>query len=558
MPEQDFKILPEGEPQWRLTLGISREILLKAISQAVSITPDLPEWLPEKLINKYSYPNFKTAIKNLHLGSETQSNIARARLAYDELLAHQLTLNIAKKNWVKKESPNHKKNDRQKTESILKLFHKNLPFKPTADQIQAVKEIQSDIESSQRMLRLLQGDVGSGKTYVAACAIIYAIANNAQAAIMAPTDLLARQHLHSLNKWFDSLNIKIVLLAASITKSEKKQAIDSIASGQAKVIIGTHALFQQNIIYQKLNLVVIDEQHKFGVLQRVAMAEKAKSLNILAMSATPIPRTLMLAVWGGINCSRIQSMPFAKKNIITKIIDSNRIDEVILAIKRWREKDEKIYWVCPHINNNSENYIASVQQRTKYLISKFSEQNVIPLHAKIPSLEREKALQKFSESKNSILVATTMIEVGIDITNARVIVIENAELFGLAQLHQLRGRVGRDGKQAKCLLLYDKNATSIAKERLNILRETQDGFVIAEHDWRLRGSGDTIGYRQSGLPQFLFADLKIHNNLAQNAAQHAEKLINQISQINDTQKKTLRILMTIFKNNNNSQTIEAT
>ena len=565
LPESEFENLNTSEPQWRLTQGITRPLLIKALDEAIKAVPSLPEWLPYQLIEKYSYPNFRTAVKNLHKGTELDSKRARERLAYDELLAHQISLNMVKRNWNKHKNINNNclQNSEQKTESILNQFHKQLLFEPTQAQKQAVDDIKKDLKGEYPMLRLLQGDVGSGKTYVAACAMLQAISNDGQAVLMVPTDLLARQHEKSFNKWLEPLGVKVTLLSASINKNSKLEAIKDIAEGTAQIIIGTHALFQQDIKYKKLKLAVIDEQHKFGVYQRVALTEKNKSMNLLVMSATPIPRTLMLAVWGGIDCSRLKQKPAGRKHIITKAISTKRIDEVILALEKWRAQGDKIYWVCPHIkdseveNITSVDNITSVQQRVKSLAEKFSHKVVASMHAQMSIQAREKAMQQFSEGEADILVATTMIEVGIDIPEARVIVIENAEHFGLAQLHQLRGRVGRDEKQARCILLYDSQANDIAKARINIMRKTQDGFDIAEEDWRLRGSGDTLGVRQSGLPQFLFADLSEHNYLAQITANHAKKIVEQSAQLNINEREALRLLLALFQKNEALMTLNA-
>ena len=556
----EFENLNTSEPQWRLTQGITRTLLIKALEAAINVVPQMPEWLPHKLIEKYSYPNFCTAIKILHKGGEQDSNHARARLAYDELLAHQISLNIVKRNWNKGKNinHNHSQNYDEKILNIINQFHKQLPFEPTKAQKQAVDDIKKDLKGEYPMLRLLQGDVGSGKTYVAACAMLCAIVEGGQAVLMVPTELLARQHQQAFNKWFEPLDIKVTLLCASINKSSRLTAIKNIAEGEAQIIIGTHALFQQDIIYKKLKLAVIDEQHKFGVYQRVALAEKAKSVDLLVMSATPIPRTLMLAVWGTINCSRLAQKPAGRKEIITKAISIKRINEVIIALEKWRNDGEKIYWVCPYIKDNeNQSNVISVQQRVKKLTEKFSHKVIAAMHAQMPMQEREDAIQKFAQGEADILVATTMIEVGIDIPKARVIVIENAELFGLAQLHQLRGRVGRDEKQARCILLYDGQANDIARARIKIMREIQDGFTIAEKDWSLRGSGDTLGIRQSGMPQFLFADLSQHNYLAQITAQHAKKIIEQSAQLNLNEREALRLLLALFQKNEALMTLNA-
>ena len=509
---------------------------------------------------------------DLHTAEEEKSRRAHARLAYDELYAHHLTLALVKRHWG--QSDKRKKKTQEGVEDSVAVedsagvedsaaerqlegFHRQLSFQPTAAQRRAVLEIRSDLEAEGRMLRLLQGDVGSGKTYVAACALLCATAEGGQGVLMAPSDLLARQHVATLQEWFSPLDIKVALLCGSLAKKEREETLQHIASGAVSVVVGTHALFQKGVLYRDLRLAVIDEQHRFGVYQRAALLSKSASPDVLVMSATPIPRTLMLSVWGSIALSRLDEKPAGRQPIETRTISLGRIEEVLSAVERWRSAGDKIYWVCPAIteSDTSLDKIVSVEKRVRALRSRFSAGKVAFLHSKISSEKRAEALQRFVSGDADILVATTMIEVGIDIPSARAIVIENAEHFGLAQLHQLRGRVGRDGGAGRCLLLFDEDAGEEARSRLSILRETQDGFRIAEEDWRLRGSGDPLGVRQSGLPQFLFVDFAEHYGMAKLAAEQARVCVERDPWLRGGE--VMRLLLALFEQGESLEMIEA-
>ena len=561
LPESAFRNLPDNEPQWRLTSGITRQTLKKLLIQALERVPTLPEWHPEHLLKGSAYPSFRAALFDLHTAEKEKSRRAHARLAYDELFAHHLTLALVKRHWGRQYKRETKEN-RSTAEQRLEQFHQRLPFQPTAAQQRAVVEIRDDLDAEGRMLRLLQGDVGSGKTYVAACALLCATAQGGQGVLMAPSDLLARQHAATLQEWFSPLNIEVALLCGSLAKKEREKILQVIASGAASVVVGTHALFQKGVLYRDLRLAVIDEQHRFGVYQRAALSSKAAAPDVLVMSATPIPRTLMLSVWGGIALSRLDEKPAGRKPIETRTVSLRRIDEVLAAVARWRSAGDKIYWVCPVITESEPSVdkgvsagVVSVEERVRILRSRFPSGSVVFLHSKLSSDKRAESLQRFVSGDADILVATTMIEVGIDIPSARAIIIENAEHFGLAQLHQLRGRVGRDGGEARCLLLFDGNAGEEARLRLSILRETEDGFRIAEEDWRLRGSGDPLGVRQSGLPQFLFVDFAEHYALARNAAEQARVCIERDPWLREGE--VLRLLLALFDQGESLEMIEA-
>ena len=577
LPEQAFPNIPENEPQWRLTHGITRYTLKKLLAQALERVPNLPEWHPEQFLQANAYPSFRQAIFDLHTAEQEKSRRAHARLAYDELFAHHLALALVKRHWGHKNKRKNKEQEKEDKLSTatqrLEAFHQNLPFQPTAAQQRAVLEIRNDIEAEASMLRLLQGDVGSGKTYVAACALLCATAEAGQGVLMAPSDLLARQHVATLQEWFAPLGIEVALLCGSLAKKEREKTLERIESGAVSVVVGTHALFQKGVLYRDLRLAVIDEQHRFGVYQRAALLSKSSSPDVLVMSATPIPRTLMLSVWGGIALSRLDEKPAGRQPIETRTVSLGRIEEVLSAVARWRSAGDKIYWVCPTITESEPDSglesglengssvarvvtkVVSVEERVRILRSRFSSSSVVFLHSKLSSDKRAESLQRFVSGDADILVATTMIEVGIDIPSARAIVIENAEHFGLAQLHQLRGRVGRDGGAARCLLLFDGAAGEEARSRLSILRETQDGFRIAEEDWRLRGSGDLLGVRQSGLPQFLFVDFGEHYGLARAAAEQARVCVARDPWLRG--EGDLRLLLALFEQGESLEMVEA-
>ena len=566
LPESAFADLPTLEPQWRLTHGITRPILKKLLLQALERVPVLPEWQPAPLLQARAYPSFRQALFDLHTAEEDKSRRAHARLAYDELFAHHLALALVKRHWGQRQRRGTKA-DHAAAEQRLAAFHARLPFQPTAAQLRAVLDIRNDMETEERMLRLLQGDVGSGKTYVAACALLCATAAAGQGVLMAPSDLLARQHVATLQEWCAALGIEVALLCGSLAKKEREKALLDIESGAASIVVGTHALFQKGVRYRDLRLVVIDEQHRFGVYQRAALLSKAGSPDVLVMSATPIPRTLMLSVWGGIAISRLDEKPAGRKPVETRLISLTRIEEVLSAVERWRAAGDKIYWVCPAIVENEPSIarddsamrgstgVVSVEERVRLLRSRFSAGSVVFLHSKLSASMRAESLRRFACGDASILVATTMIEVGIDIPAARAMVIENAEHFGLAQLHQLRGRVGRGEEVARCLLLFDEGASEEARARLSILRGTEDGFRIAEEDWRLRGSGDPLGVRQSGLPSFLFVDFAEHYGMAKVAAEQARRCVERDPWLRG--EGGVRLLLTLFEQGGSLAMIEA-
>ena len=422
-----------------------------------------------------------------------------------------------------------------------------LPFAFTDDQEKAVREIKDDMKHPARMLRLLQGDVGAGKTLVAFEAMLHAVENGFQAALMAPTEILARQHQKTISPLCEQLGIGCVVLTGSDKGKRREKLLTHIANKTAQIIIGTHTLFQENITFAKLGFVVVDEQHRFGVHQRLTLSKKGHATDILVMTATPIPRTLSLVAYGDMDVSFIKEKPKGRKEIKTALLSLKRIDELVGKINEALSRNEKIYWVCPLIEESQSLDLAAAKRRADDLKEKFGNQQVGLLHGKMTSKEKTEIIDSFQSNKIKILVATTIIEVGIDAPDVNIIIIEDSERFGLAQLHQLRGRVGRGQKQASCVLLYKTPLGQTAKARLEMMRKSNDGFLLAEEDLRLRGEGDTLGTRQTGLPRFRLANLGIHQDLLKAANDDVRIILQQDKDLLSERGKALRLLLYLFQ-----------
>ena len=484
------------EPIYPLKFGIKNKDLRKMIN-AISI-PRLPEWISADIIDKYEWKSWKTCMEQLH-NPESVEDITdpnskiRSRLAYDELLGHKIMLYTTQKRTQKRRiiAGNNK---------ISAIIREKLGFELTQDQEKCIQDIKNDQQSENCMLRLLQGDVGSGKTIVALFAIINAIEANTQAALMAPTEILAIQHAEYLQNILIHSGIKVALLTGKTRTSERKDILLALAAGTIQIVVGTHALFQENVVFRNLSLAIIDEQHRFGVDQRASLIKKGQETDILLMSATPIPRTLALTLYGNIDQSIIAEKPKGRKKIKTSTMNINKIDRII---DKLTQNNAQTYWICPLIEDSEDHDIANAEERFRYLHKTFGDK-VGLVHGKIPIDERIHTITQFQRNIINILVATTVIEVGINAPNASIIIIEQAERFGLSQLHQLRGRVGRGDIQSFCILLYNR-LNQKAAARLEIMRNSDDGFFIAERDLELRGSGDLLGIRQSGFPEFKFA-----------------------------------------------------
>jgi len=507
LPANEIEKMPKLNVIYPLIAGITQKFLSKRIAEILTNIPD---------------SELGEALKILHYFKEGDVEKARRYIAGRELLAWQIAVFLAKKN-----NKNTKQKALSEKREIGSNFLSQLPFQATSAQLKAIAEIESEIFSSKKMLRLLQGDVGSGKTIVAISACLAVISQQKQACVIAPTAVLAKQHLVYFRRF---LSIRIELLTSATTKKQKTKILTDLAAGEINILISTHAALEENIKFKNLGLAVIDEQHRFGVMQRLKLVEKGENVDLLLMSATPIPRSLMMALYGDMDISILDEKPKNRQKIETLVMSAKKINEVHEAMKRAVLRGEKLFWICPAIEENIEMELMSVKKKFDELVKIFSVEKVGLLHGKMSEKEKEKVMNDFMSGGMKILVATTVIEVGIDVPDATVILIENAENFGLAQLHQLRGRVGRSDKKSFCILLYGEKLGINGSKRLNILRESDDGFFLAEEDLKMRGSGNLLGTNQSGFPQFKIADLSLDSDLIANARKNAELMLGRGTQ----------------------------
>jgi ATP-dependent DNA helicase RecG len=542
----EFDRMPLIEPVYPLTEGLSAKVLAKAIGQALQKLPELPQWQDQAFLQRQGWPGFGAALKSLH-HPETPAAIgpespARRRLAYDELLANQLALSLVRANMKRAQGRRL-----PGTGELRQKLIAALPYSLTRAQTEAVEDILRDMASGERMLRLLQGDVGSGKTVVALLALAAAVESGAQGALMVPTEILARQHHATLSKLCDKAGISVVLLTGREKGKIRDEIVARIASGETQIVIGTHALFQDDVMFHDLGLAVIDEQHRFGVHQRLALQAKAGgATDLLVMTATPIPRTLALTVYGDMDVSKLNEKPAGRLPIDTRVIPLSRMEEVIEGLSRSMAQGNRAYWVCPLVEESEAVDLAAAEERFLALAARFKGK-VGLVHGRLKGPEKDRVMAEFKDGTLSLLVSTTVIEVGVDVPEATAIVIENAERFGLAQLHQLRGRVGRGSGKSTCLLLYQEPLGETAKARLSIMRETEDGFRIAEEDLKLRGAGEMLGTRQSGLPLFRMADLSTDGDLLATARDDAQLILNKDPKLERERGEALRILLHLFE-----------
>jgi ATP-dependent DNA helicase RecG len=545
-PEKAAELLTLA-PSYPLVAGLSQRVLGKLIAQALQQVKPLPEWLDAALLAEREWPTFSRALQQLHQPAEVAdidpAGGVRSRLAYDELLANQLALALSRR-VQQRESSYRIQTDARVMIGLMKA----LPFTFTAGQQHILDQLLIDMREGQRMVRLLQGDVGSGKTVLAFAAMAQVAASGLQACLMAPTDLLARQHLQSLQPLADALHMPIALLSGKMKKAEREKLQAAIASGAVKLVVGTHALFQDDVTFQQLGLVVVDEQHRFGVAQRLRLTGKGHAPHLLQMSATPIPRSLTMTLYGDMEVSNLTERPPGRKEIDTRAIPAERMNEVVHGLQRVLEAGEKAYWVCPLIETPEEGDLdlAAAEERFR-LLEKIFPGKVGLVHGRMKLAEREKVMQAFAFGEVQLLVATTVVEVGVNVPEATVMVIEHAERFGLAQLHQLRGRVGRSERASRCILMYHGQLSQTARDRLKIMRESNDGFLLAEEDLRLRGGGDVLGMRQTGLPDFLLASMEHHLPLIRMANDEAKLLLHRDPDLLSERGQALRLLLGLFE-----------
>jgi len=542
--EKGFAALPLVEPVYPLTEHLSLGHVRRAVDAALAKLPDLPEWQDPAWIARARFPAFAEAVRALHRPHEPHDiapeNPAWTRLAYDELLAGQLTLALMRAQMRRQAGHAHA-GDGHLRAKVLRA----LPYTLTHSQQKAVDDIVADLGRPERMLRLLQGDVGSGKTVVALAAAAAVIEAGRQAAFMAPTEILARQHMKTIAPLAEAAGIEVAILTGRERGRERQEIIDRLALGGIHLLVGTHALFQDDVAFRDLALAIVDEQHRFGVHQRLALTQKGDAVDVLVLTATPIPRTLVLTYFGDMDISELREKPAGRQPIDTRTIPLDRLEEVEDAMGRALGEGKRGYWVCPLVEESEKSDLAAAEDRHEDLRRKFGD--VVDLvHGKMKGAEKDAAMARFARGESRLLVATTVIEVGVDVPEATIMVIEHAERFGLAQIHQLRGRVGRGSGKSTCLLLYKAPLGETAKARLAILRDSEDGFRIAEEDLRLRGEGDVLGTRQSGTPGFRIARPEFHGKYLGAARDDAQLVLSRDPSLTGERGQALRQLLYLF------------
>ena len=545
LDEAGFASMPLVEPVYPLTEGLFPRVLGKAIEAALDRVPQLPEWQDEPRRLLRGWPSFDEALRAVHrpksardVGAETP---ARLRLAYDELLASQLALALVRGRAAREAGVPH-----VATGALSSRIEAALPFALTGGQRRALEEIRADMASPRRMLRLLQGDVGSGKTVVALLAAASAVEAGTQAALMAPTEILARQHAARIAPLAAAAGMRVAVLTGRDRASERAATQAGLAEGTIDLVVGTHALFSEGVAFKDLGLVIVDEQHRFGVAQRLTLAEKGRAAELLVMTATPIPRTLVLTIFGDMDVSVLREKPAGRQPIQTIKKTADAMEEVVAAVGRAVAGGARVYWVCPLVTESEHADLVAAEDRFRALEEVFGAR-VRLIHGQMKAAERDAAMADFAAGRASVLVATTVIEVGVDVPEASVMVIEHAERFGLAQLHQLRGRVGRGAARSFCVLVYKAPLGKTAEARIDMMRDTEDGFAIAEADLRLRGEGELIGTKQSGLPDFKLALLDVHQGLLEEAREEAAGLVAADPTLSGPRGPALRALLHLFE-----------
>jgi ATP-dependent DNA helicase RecG len=534
---------PEVEAVYPATAGLPSRAIRRFALEALELAPELPEWQDAAWVRKQRWPAWREAFETLHNpASDADLSLqspARRRLAFDELLAHQLAL--AQRKAARRAEPARVIPASALTDKV----EADLPFKLTGAQVRSLAEIRGDLASGERMSRLVQGDVGSGKTVVAMLAMADVAAAGLQSALMAPTEILARQHFETLAAPLASHGIKAVLLTGRDKGAGRAEKLTALASGGAAVAVGTHALFQDDVAFHALALTVIDEQHRFGVNERARLQAKGDAAHLIAMSATPIPRTLELTVFGDLDVSRIDQKPPGRRPVATRAAPMPRVGEIVARLSQAVTGGAQAFWICPLVSESENVDLAAAEARAAALRQIFGSR-VGLVHGKLPGPEKDRVMSEFADGSLSVLVATTVVEVGVDVPAATIMVIEQAERFGLAQLHQLRGRVGRGRAESSCVLLYDPPLSDIAKTRLDILRRSDDGFEIAEKDLELRGGGDPLGLKQSGFPAYRLADAAAHRDLIAAAADDARLILARDPELTSERGRAVALLQSLF------------
>ena len=541
-PEKRDEI-PELEAIYPATEGLPARRVRAFALEALEHTPELPEWQDPAWLARERLPTWRQALARLHHPEREADLVPTSphyrRLAYDELLAQQLAM--AQRKAERRREPA----TRIQPSEVAARIQASLPFAFTGAQDRVLAEVRADLSASERMSRLIQGDVGSGKTVVAMCAIADVAAGGGQSALMAPTEILARQHYETIAEPLGRHGVNVILLTGRDKGAARAEKLRTLASGAAQVAVGTHALFQDDVAFHQLRLAVVDEQHRFGVAERQRLQAKGWATHFLAMSATPIPRTLELTLYGDLDVSRIDEKPPGRTPVNTRAVPMGRVGQVEARLRDAVAAGAQAFWICPLVSESELVDLKAAETRAGELMAILGPR-VGLIHGKLPPAQKDEVMAQFADGRISVLVATTVVEVGVNVPNATIMVIEQAERFGLAQLHQLRGRVGRGSRESACLLLYDPPLSQIAEKRLDILRRTDDGFVIAETDLELRGGGDALGLKQSGFPDYIFADPFVHRDLIATAGDDARLIVARDPDLNTDRGKALQVLQELF------------
>jgi ATP-dependent DNA helicase RecG len=546
VPEDEATDIPVFEPVYPLTAGVTQKMMFKATRGALERMPKVDEWIDPNQKIKSEWPDFSVAILAAHTPLVQEdlavTSPARERLAYDELLAHQLTLALARQKERRVQGQISQATGKLQTKVLAAL-----PYRPTGAQQRAISEISDDMALPDRMNRLLQGDVGSGKTLVAFMALLVAVEAGGQGVMMAPTEILARQHLEGLQPLAEDAGVVLELLTGRDKGKARVAKLAALECGDIQILVGTHAVFQPDVLFKDLRIAIVDEQHRFGVRQRLELGKKGRNADVLVMTATPIPRSLALAQYGDMDVSVLDEKPPGRKPIRTALVSTGRMDEVVERLRAVMAEGRQCYWVCPLVEESEILDLTAAEQRFKHLRAALGEGVVGLVHGQMPPADKDAAMANFQAGKTKVLVATTVIEVGVNVPNATIMVIERAETFGLAQLHQLRGRVGRGDAASTCLLMYQTPLSQTGQRRLEVLRETEDGFKISETDLQMRGAGDVIGVAQSGVPRFRVADLERQAGLMAIAQTDARALLNDDPDLKGSRGKAARVLLWLMR-----------